>query len=175
MLTSGRLWDAGKDLATLDRAAARVGGRVEAAGALVGPNAERADCRSVLALGSLDRAHLDDRLARASVFCSMALYEPFGLGVLEAAQASCALVLSDIPTFRELWDGAAVFVEPRDDQALAAVLSDLLSDPERAARLGALAARRASRFSAQAMVENTLAVYAEALAGRPAMSVEAAA
>ncbi len=48
--------------------------------------------------------------AAATVFASMARYEPFGLAVLEAAQAGMRLVLSDIPTFRELWDGAAIFV-----------------------------------------------------------------
>ena len=51
-------------------------------------------------------------MARTAVFVSPALYEPFGLAVLEAAQAGCALVLSDIPTFRELWDGVALFVAP---------------------------------------------------------------
>jgi hypothetical protein len=38
--------------------------------------------------------------------------EPFGLAVLEAAQAGCPLVLSDLPGFRELWDGAALFRRP---------------------------------------------------------------
>ena len=44
------------------------------------------------------------------IFVSVSRYEPFGLAVLEAAHAGCALVLSDIPTFRELWQGAASFV-----------------------------------------------------------------
>ena len=34
--------------------------------------------------------------------------------MLEAASAGCPLILGDIPTFRELWDGAAVFVAPDD-------------------------------------------------------------
>ena len=62
-------------------------------------------------LGALDERR-SERLAWRSGRSSprTALYEPFGLAVLEAAQAGCALVLSDIPTFRELWDGAALFV-----------------------------------------------------------------
>ncbi len=48
------------------------------------------------------------------IFVSTSLYEPFGLAVLEAAQAGCPLVLSDIATFRELWDGAAIFFPPGD-------------------------------------------------------------
>ena len=166
VLTSGRLWDEGKNLQGLDRAAARMRGRVEAAGALDGPDGQAVRPTHVKALGHLDEAALQRRLREAAVFCSPALYEPFGLGVLEAAQAGCALVLSDIPTFRELWEGAAVFAPPRDEAALAALLDDLLDDADRARRLGRLAAERARQFSVEAMVEGTLAVYAEALTQR---------
>ena len=38
-------------------------------------------------------------MSRAAIFFSPALYEPFGLGVLEAAARGCALVLADIPSF----------------------------------------------------------------------------
>lgn len=166
VLTSGRLWDEGKNIATLERAARRMRGRVEAAGAVEGPNGQAVALDRVHALGRLSASDLQQRLQRASVFCAPALYEPFGLGVLEAAQAGCALVLADIPTFRELWEGAALFVPPRDDGALAAVLDDLLDDADRARRLGRLASARARQFSIDAMVEGTLAVYAEALAQR---------
>ena len=64
-------------------------------------------------LGELDERTLAGCLSARPVFVSAARYEPFGLAVLEAAQAGCPLVLSDIPTFRELWDGAALFVDPR--------------------------------------------------------------
>ena len=74
--------------------------------------------------------------------------------------------MADIPTFRELWEGAALFVSPQDDTALAVVLDELLEDADRARRLGRLAAERAEQFSLEAMVEGTLAVYAEALAQR---------
>lgn len=173
-ITAGRLWDAGKNLAALDRAAGRMRGRVEAAGPLVGPHGEEAGCEAVFALGRLSRDDLDHRLRQSAVFVSPALYEPFGLGVLEAARGRCALVLSDIATFRELWDGAAVFVDPGDDRALALLLDDLLTDPDRCARLGALAARRAGRYSAKAMVEGVLAVYAQAMSARAAPLEQAA-
>ena len=39
-----------------------------------------------------------------------ARYEPFGLGILEAATQGCALVLGDLPSLVELWKGAARFV-----------------------------------------------------------------
>jgi glycosyltransferase involved in cell wall biosynthesis len=166
VLTSGRLWDRAKNVVALDRAAGLMRGRVVAAGPLEGPAGEAVSLQAIEPIGRLERGAVARRLARAPVFASLALYEPFGLGVLEAAQAGCALVLSDIPTFRELWDGAAVFVDPDDPAAVARTLDGLLDRPDRAARRGRLAAARAGRFSLDAMVEGVEAVYARLLEGR---------
>jgi glycosyltransferase involved in cell wall biosynthesis len=86
-------------------------------------------------------------MSRSAVFVSAALYEPFGLAVLEAAQAGCALLLADIPTFRELWDGAAAFVAPSDDRAIADVLNNIMSDTALRTRLAAAAERRAAHYT----------------------------
>jgi len=98
------------------------------------------------------------------VFASVSRYEPFGLAVLEAAQAACALVLSDIPTFRELWNGAAVFVPPEDPVALAGAFTTLLHDPAAVERQGALAQARAAGFSPSRTADATWAVHAAVLA-----------
>ncbi|HST92332.1 MAG TPA: glycosyltransferase family 4 protein [Brevundimonas sp.] len=166
VMTSGRLWDDGKNIRTLDRAAGRMRGPVHAAGPLTGPDGQSVSLEHILALGQLDATALAADLQRSAVFASLAHYEPFGLGVLEAAQAGCALVLSDIPTFRELWQGAAVFVPADDDRAAAEVLDDLLDDPDRAATLGRAAADRAARFTTDALTDGVLAVYAEAIGAR---------
>ena len=42
--------------------------------------------------------------------------------VLEAALAGCALVLGDMPSLREIWEGAALFVDPGDDAAIGSAL-----------------------------------------------------
>ena len=83
--------------------------------------------------------------------------------VLEAAQAGAALVLSDIPTFRELWDGAALFLEPDDAEGWAASLARLAAASGRAAELGERARARSARYSLEAMVERTLAVHRSVL------------
>jgi glycogen(starch) synthase len=166
VMTSGRLWDEGKNVRTLDRAAGRMRGQVHAAGPLKGPDGQAVALDHILCLNQLDPPVLADHLRRSAVFASLSLYEPFGLGVLEAAQAGCALVLSDIPTFRELWQGAAVFVSAEDDEAAAMALDALLEDPARAAELGAAAAARSAQFTPDAMVEGVLSVYGQALAAR---------
>jgi glycogen(starch) synthase len=98
------------------------------------------------------------------VFVLPACYEPFGLAALEAAMARCALVLGDIPTLRELWDGAAIFVPPDDPEALVAALNTLAADPELLSLLGDLARSRAGGYSAARMTAGYLGAYARLLA-----------
>jgi glycosyltransferase involved in cell wall biosynthesis len=170
--TAGRLWDDGKNLAVLDRAAARLAIPVEAAGPLQGPNGARIALQHLRTLGRLSDEAVAARLARQPIFVSVARYEPFGLAVLEAAQAGCALVLADIPTFRELWDGAALFVSPDDEAAIANTIQGLADDPARRADLGAAARERSHVYSVEAMTEGLLAVYRSLLA-KPAETAAA--
>lgn len=159
VFTSGRLWDEGKNVAVLDRAAGRISAPLYAAGPLSGPNGAAVSLEQARPLGRLGAAEVTDWLARAPIFASSALYEPFGLGVLEAAQAGCALVLSDIPTFRELWDGAAILVDPRDPAGFAEAIDRLLGDVSLRAALGRKARTRATLYSVEAMTSGMLDVY----------------
>ncbi len=157
--TAGRLWDAGKNIATIDAAAAHLDWPVFAAGPAAGPHGEAIDCPNLRLLGPLNETAMVEQYGSASVFVSVAHYEPFGLAVLEAAQAGCALVLSDIPTFRELWDCAALFVDPDDPAGLADVLRSLIRLPGRCAHLGDLAQQRAASFGVEQMVTATWQIH----------------
>jgi glycosyltransferase involved in cell wall biosynthesis len=167
--TAGRLWDKGKNLATIERAAALLPVPLQAAGPVSGPKGDGIALEHIRALGRLSEQEIGRRLAARPVFVSAALYEPFGLAVLEAAAAGCPLVLSDIPTFRELWDGAATFVDPLDHEGFASAILQSLGDPER----GAAAKERAARFTPDAMARSMLDIY-RGLAGRPASARAAA-
>lgn len=164
VFTAGRLWDEGKNVTGLDRAAARLGALLLAAGSTQGPHRGTVALTHASCVGTLSGSEIASYLAVRPVFASTALYEPFGLAVLEAAQAGCALVLSDIATFRELWEGAAIFVAPSDDAAIAAALDRLLSDSIERARAGAAARERAARYTVEAMTAGVLAVYRDLLA-----------
>ncbi|MBX6740483.1 MAG: glycosyltransferase family 4 protein [Acetobacteraceae bacterium] len=161
--TAGRLWDEGKNLMALDRAAARLSLPVLAAGPTEGPNGARVDLLHLKTLGQLSGAAVAAWLRRRPVFVSVARYEPFGLAVLEAAQAGCALVLSDIPSFRELWDGAAEFVPPEDEVAVADAIRRMLCERERRARFGVAARERARRYSVEAMAAGVFGIYRRVL------------
>ncbi|HEV7266057.1 MAG TPA: glycosyltransferase [Falsiroseomonas sp.] len=170
---AGRLWDDGKDLGTLNSAAAQLAPPVFAAGPTRGPNGASVDLRHLRLLGSLDDAALESWLARGPIFVSAARYEPFGLAVLEAAQAGCALVLSDIPSFRELWDGAARFVAPGDVGGFATAIAMLSQEQEQRSTLRVAALRRSRRYAASAMAQGMARIHARLLAAPRGRSVAA--
>lgn len=159
VFTAGRLWDPGKNVAVIDAAAGLLDVPVFAAGSLTGPHGPSITCRHLHCLGPLGEAAMAAQYAAASVFVSMSRYEPFGLAVLEAAQAGCALILSDIPTFRELWDGVATFVDPDDPGGLASAVRNCLRTPGRCDHLGGLARRRAACYSAERMAAETWRIH----------------
>jgi glycogen synthase len=162
VLAAGRMWDEAKNLSGLDRAGAGLTWPVLAAGPLNAPSQSVPPVRPryVWPLGELESSELSEWRQQAAVFAAPALYEPFGLAILEAAADRCALVLGDIPSLRELWDGAARFVDPHDHVALHFTLKELIGDPGQRDQLGRLAQRRAERYDAGAMSARYHELYA---------------
>jgi glycosyltransferase involved in cell wall biosynthesis len=158
-VTAGRLWDEGKNLAAFDAAAGLSSAPFLAAGPLNGPGGEARPLVHAEGLGTLASEDLAALLAGRPIFVSAATYEPFGLAVLEAAQAGCALVLADRPGFRELWDEAALFVDPADPSAIAAAVDRLIAAPSARKALGAAARRRSAEFTPGAMASAMLGLH----------------
>jgi glycosyltransferase involved in cell wall biosynthesis len=102
----------------------------------------------------------------AHIYAHPARYEPFGLSVLEAAAAGCALVLGDIDSLRENWDGAALFVAPDDSGALGAAIQKLIAAPQERSRLAMRARARAAGFTIERMADAYLEAYRDALNAR---------
>jgi glycosyltransferase involved in cell wall biosynthesis len=173
-LAAGRLWDDAKNISALCRAAESLSRPVMIAGDSTAPDGSSIETSAnVLWLGRLGPEEIGLRLAEAAVFVSPARYEPFGLAILEAAFSGCALVLGDIPTLRELWDGASIFIDPDDETALRDALDLLLGEPELASALGERARERAGRYTSARMAEGYLDAYRNLLAARTPASVEA--
>jgi glycosyltransferase involved in cell wall biosynthesis len=164
VLTAGRLWDEGKNFATLDAAAAVLDAPVYAAGLLSHPPHNVTACTNAIHIGQLPGDMLQHWMQHAAIFASVAVYEPFGLAVLEAAQHGCALVLSDTPGFREIWRDYAVFVPPRDADKLATVLQHLLDNPDQQSRLGQAARQRAQRYDHTTMARSMIDIYRQSAA-----------
>jgi glycosyltransferase involved in cell wall biosynthesis len=150
ILAAGRLWDEAKNIGILSQVAASGRWPISVAGSLHEHGAEPTTAHlsdDIEWLGELPHRDLLRIMGRAEIFVAPALYEPFGLGVLEAAMNGCALVVSDIPTFRELWDGAALFVDARDADQLQYALNRLIADPDLRRSLRSAARRRARHLT----------------------------
>src|SRR5579883_1856948 len=153
ILTAGRFWDRAKNLQALDYAAQRCEWPVYAAG-------EGGDFHNIKRLGTLAPTSLRDWYARASIYALPARYEPFGLSILEAALSGCALVLGDIPSLRENWDGAAVFVPPDDVHGLVEQIRLLARHEDVRRGFQQAARKRAVNFSLDRMTDAYLERYA---------------
>ena len=130
--------------------------------------------RRARGVGRLPTPALAQLYARAAIYALPARYEPFGLTVLEAALSGCALVLGDIPSLRENWEGAALFVDPGSPDGLREALAGLVRDAGRRAQLGRLALARGLLFDPARMASAYLAAYLQLLAGVPAQRGAAA-
>jgi glycosyltransferase involved in cell wall biosynthesis len=158
-LSVGRWWDEGKGGATLEAAAGHCRWPLIAAGAIDGPCGETCSFAAVRMLGVLPSREVRALMARAGIFVSPSSFEPFGLAALEAAAVGTPLLLADIPTYRELWDGAALFFAPGDATALAECFNALADDPSLRRRLERAAWERSCRYSPERQTERMISIY----------------
>ena len=165
---AGRLWDEAKNVRCLTETAADLPWPVFVAGndrqpqeqLATGTNVFDARCRQ---LGPLAEIELRDWYGAASIYALPALYEPFGYTPLEAGLSACALVLGDIPSLREVWDDAAVFVDPHDSRALKTELLRLIENDRYRCEMSHRARERALLFNSERMAQKYLSTYSDLL------------
>jgi glycosyltransferase involved in cell wall biosynthesis len=162
VFSSGRLWDEAKNIATVESAAALMSWPVYVAGSTCHPNGGASTLRSCVGLGQLSEQQMQTWYSKSSIYVLPAKYEPFGLSALEAALSGCALVLGDIPSLREIWGDAALYVPPSDAEALALAVNALSARPEMLKLLAWRAHSRATRFTTARMGDGYLRVYEQA-------------
>jgi len=102
--------------------------------------------------------------ARASIAIVPSVYEGFGLPVGEAMASGIPVISTTGGALPEVAGDAAVLVPPKDPAALAKAIIDLLSDPERAERLGKAGYKRVmEQFTWKNAAEKTVEAYRETL------------
>lgn len=161
IFASGSLDDRGRNLGALVRAASRLDWPVCIAAAVRAENDAPMLADDVCLLGHLTRRQVRGWLARAPIYALPARYESHPLQLLEAGLSRCALVLGDIDALRETWDGAAVFVDPEDRDALAHAVQRLIDDQAERDYYATRALVRARRYRATAMAAAYANAYAE--------------
>jgi glycogen synthase len=163
ILTAGRLWDEAKGLQFLERLAPELKWPVFAAGEPRHPSGSHKSFHHIHSLGHLDHHRLAEQMSAASIYAAPALYEPFGLTVLEAALSGCALVLSDIPSFRENWKDAALLVSTNDCSEWCAALNQLSNDPTLRESLAQRALDRAAALEPEKIGSRYFNAYCQVL------------
>lgn len=109
-------------------------------------------------VGSPYVPELADAYGSGAVVVLSSAVEDFPLTVVEAMFCGRAIVATDVGAVREVIGGTGLVVPPRNPRALAEACGKLLSDPERRARLGAVARARALELFT---VEHNLRTFQE--------------
>jgi glycosyltransferase involved in cell wall biosynthesis len=176
-LSVGRLWDGGKQLKLLCQKDLPLDCYV--AGPDRHPDASlqaehslrTAELPNLHFLGTLSETALSGLYGRAAIYVATSRYEPFGLAPLEAAFSRCALVLNDLPVFRELWQEDAIYFERNDPESLLRSLAQAKKNPELCKEYGARALRRAQRqFTSNTMADSYLHLYQALVRSRMPLS-----
>jgi glycosyltransferase involved in cell wall biosynthesis len=166
ILSAGRLWDEAKNIALLRHVAQDVDWPIEVAGNADHPDGRRECVDGLKLLGLLSPDDVARRMEEASIYALPAKYEPFGLSILEAAQAGCALVLGDIPSLREIWSDAAIYVDPTSAAQLRDALRLLIDRPDLRSAMAARSTARAKRYTPEKMAAAYFRHYHELTASR---------
>ncbi len=111
--------------------------------------------------------HADPRayLRAADIFVIASRRESFGLAILEAREAGCAIIATQVDGIPELLDGGrcGLLIPPRDPDAMAEAMYRLLRDSALQASLRGKALLGLERFTVERMADEVMAVYRELL------------
>jgi glycosyltransferase involved in cell wall biosynthesis len=175
VMSIGRIWDEAKNIRLLLHAASHVASGIRLAGDnAFEQNGLMDSAPNVQYLGKLRTDEVAANLAVASVYALPAKYEPFGLSVLEAALSGCALVLGNIPSLREIWQDAALFVDMEDAPGLALTINQLLADNNMLQQYASKAFERAKAFAPETMAPKYLQAYRQLITQKELIKQEIA-
>jgi glycosyltransferase involved in cell wall biosynthesis len=160
----GRLWDAGKQVSLL------LGDDLPIDTVLIGSERSPDATGNTVLLprpasrlkmeGFSSEAQIRQIFARASIYLATSRYEPFGLAPLEAALSRCALLVNDIPSFRELWGEDAIYFQQNNSRSLINEIQQLASNSARRAEYADRALDRArTKFTSERMADDYLKLY----------------
>jgi len=117
----------------------------------------------VLFLDYVSEEDLPLLYSHATALVYPSLYEGFGFPVVEAMACGCPVLTSRTSSLGEIGSGAALLVDPENEEAMASGLRDLARDNSLRRDLSARGLTRASEFTWERVARETVAAYREAL------------
>ncbi len=163
-VAAGRVWDAAKGMSVLEDLYSPMPILIAGDTANSDGSYDAARLRRCVLVGLLPEEQLLNLFTESSVYIATSVYEPFGLGPVEAALCGCAVLARDIPSFREVWGDAASYFH--DAASLRSGLQAFAKDEMLLTRARKSSYQRAkTRYTCAAMTESYLQLYNEVLTG----------
>jgi len=115
--------------------------------------------QSVKELGWIDENDLNTIYSAAEMFIFPSWYEGFGLPILEAMSCRLPVILSDIPTHREIANDSALYFKPGDKIELAENIYSILNDNSKKGNMITKGLERTKYFSWQKTAQEMIKIY----------------
>ena len=109
------------------------------------------------------RDDIPQLLKMADVYAHSSHSEGFGIAALEAMAAGVPVVASDLPGLAEVVGQAGILVPPRDSEAMANALKQVLGSAELRQKLSSAGRQRAQEFSIQKTTQQFIELYGRVL------------
>jgi len=118
-------------------------------------------------LGKPDENTLVTIYNSADALLAPSLYEGFGLTVLEAMACGTSVIAANVTALPEVVDDAAILIEPRDVEAIAAAIRSLYHEPSYRQELIFKGLKRAEQFTWRKTAEQIARLYETTLEKLP--------
>ncbi|MGH7204245.1 MAG: glycosyltransferase family 4 protein, partial [Candidatus Levyibacteriota bacterium] len=115
--------------------------------------------KSVLFLGGVTDEELIGLYQDAQALVFPSLMEGFGLPGLEAMQNGCLVLASDIPVFKEIYQDAALYFNPREIASIHATIRQVLTEKKSFSHYLEKGKKQANHFSWEKMAQDTIRIY----------------
>src|SRR5262249_29661193 len=109
--------------------------------------------------GFVSDEDLESYYHNAKALILPSLMEGFGLPGLEAMQQGCLVLASSIPSFKEIYQSAAVYFDPLAVDSLSATIREVLIEEKTFHSYIEEGRKRVAFFSWKKMAEQTLKIY----------------
>jgi glycosyltransferase involved in cell wall biosynthesis len=119
--------------------------------------------QSVLLCTSVSNADLPALYQAAYCFVYPSKYEGFGIPLVEALKSGTAIITGNVSCLPEVTQKAALYVNPDSVQSIANALEQLCLHSDTRLNLLEEGRKQAQKFSTQAFVRDTIAVYKKCL------------